>query len=120
MSPRRDTPPEWKALMDDQGISSLRDLALKAELSHVSVVRLVHGESIDPSDTTLMKVADALKVAPIRIYRMAGYSPAYAEPWSPPAEATRLTPKQRKAVEELIKSMVDPMQHEYPTSTKSS
>lgn len=102
---RRETPAEWQALMRARGISSLRMLAVKAGVSSPAATRLVHGDT-SSSDETIAAVAEALGVPLARIYELVGVSAAEAKPYSPPAEASRLTDRQRRAIDEIIRSIV--------------
>lgn len=107
-SPRRPIPAHWEELMQRRGIPSVRQLANRAGLSQPAVNRVVYGDGDRATDETLAKIAEALGIPMADVYWLAGQEAPYAKRWTPPAEANRLTPKQRTALEGLILSMVDP------------
>lgn len=105
---RRTTPPQWVKLMESKSIGSIRQLADKAGVSHPAVARLIHREGVT-KDENIVAVAETLGVTPARIYELAGMNaPSEAGPYVPPEEAARLTTRQREALTELIRAMVDP------------
>lgn len=59
-----------------------------------------------PSEETLQGLAEVLALPLRRLRRAAGMAEGEAQPWYPPAEANRLTQKQRAALEQLIKAIV--------------
>lgn len=101
----REIPTEWRVLMDRKGLSSVRQLAMRAGVSHVTVNRLVFGDPFFATEETIQSVADALGVPYSTVYQLAGRRVKDAEPWSPPAEAARLTLEQRKVLDQLIRTM---------------
>ena len=102
----RQIPQEWMVLMERKGVRSVRQLAMRAGVSHVTVNRLVFGDPFWAQEETLQAVADALGVPFDTVYQLAGRRVKGAEPWTPPAEAARLTLEQRKVLDQLIRTMV--------------
>lgn len=85
-----------------------------AELSGVStstITKMIGGER-RTSPTTVRKVAQALRVAPEKVSGWLQLATPVREAFEPPPEADLLTPRQRKAVTELIRSMVADDQEE--------
>ena len=101
---RRDTPEPWKTLMERRGIGSLRHLARLADLSPATLSRAVHGDSV-PNDETVRAVADALGIGLPDTYTLFGGESPDAAPYVPPAEANRLTARQRRAIDEMIRAI---------------
>ena len=102
----RQIPEAWFTLMQRKGLSSVRSLAMKAGLSHVTVNRMVFNDPFYATEESIQAVADALSVDYATIYGLVGRSVKHAEPWTPPAEAARLTIEQRKVLDQLIRTMV--------------
>lgn len=104
---RRTTPPQWVKLMESKNLGSIRQLADKSGVSHPAIARLIHREGVT-KDENIVAVAKTLGVTPARIYELAGMdAPPEAGPYVPPEEAARLTTRQREALTELIRAMVD-------------
>jgi hypothetical protein len=102
-----------KAGLVDRGRPSMRALARKAQdvtgTNHPSVEatrRLVLG-MVSSEPETVAAVAKALRVDVRTVTAWAGGTRTVAEPYRPPAEADLLTPKQRKAVDMIIRAMTD-------------
>lgn len=105
---RRTTPPQWVKLMESKNLGSIRQLADKSGVSHPAIARLIHREGVT-KDENIIAVAHALGVTPAKIYELAGIdAPTEAGPYEPPEEAARLTTRQREALTELIRAMVEP------------
>lgn len=103
----RQIPDAWRILMDRKAISSVRALAMKAGLSHVTVNRMVFGDPFIATEESIQAVADALGVDYSTVYGLVGRSVKHAEPWTPPASAARLTMAQREVLDQLINTMVN-------------
>lgn len=103
----REIPAEWRVLMDRKGLSSVRQLAMRAGVSHVTANRLVFGDPFFATEETIQAIADALTVPYDTIYQLAGRRVKGAEPWTPPASAARLTLAQREVLDQLINTMVN-------------
>jgi len=80
----RQIPEAWFTLMQRKGLSSVRALAMKAGLSHVTVNRMVFNDPFYATEESIQAVADALSVDYATIYRLVGRSVKHAEPWTPP------------------------------------
>lgn len=87
---------------------SLRDLAEKSEgaLSKDNVAIYRKGTHGVPSETTLASWSDILQT-PIEDLREAAGMPRGGEQFSLPPEAARLNQRQRRAITELIMSMIE-------------
>lgn len=102
--------------MDRKGIPSVNRLCQIAQLGPPTVLGIIHGTVKKPTDETLMKLARALEVDPKVIYGLVEWPVEHAEEYEPPAEAARLSPRQRDAVTELIKAMVEVPKEETPSN----
>ena len=93
--------------------SSARSLAKQAQqagftINHDTAARYLRGDHGRPDEETLRAFASVL---PVRLadLRTAAQLPAEeTEPYRPPAEASRLTRRQRRAVDEIIRAMLEP------------
>lgn len=98
-------------LLNSTGISA-RQAADKAEaegihLPYGSIAAYWSGKHPQhPSEKLLEGLAEVTGVSVRRLRRAAGAAPGEATPWTPPAEANRLTQRQREALEQLIKVIV--------------
>ena len=61
----------------------------------------------EPDEAKLAAFADVLNIPIEDLRRAAGVPVGDREPWSPPAEANRLSPRARRALDELIRAMVE-------------
>jgi len=102
---RRELPQEWRTLMDQKGLSSVRRLAEKTGLQHTTILQLIHGSVHQPKRVTMEKVAEALDVPLSTIERMSGYTADTTEPWQPPTHSGHLTLEERAALDQLIRIM---------------
>lgn len=95
------------------GARSARAIARAAQesghsLNHDTAARYLRGDHGTPDEATLLAFADVLKV-PLRELRAAAELPSESTaPYVPPAEASRLTRRQRRAVDEVIRAMLEP------------
>ncbi|WP_147107222.1 helix-turn-helix domain-containing protein [Nesterenkonia populi] len=101
---RRQTPPEWQALLDKVGIASLNRLAELANLSTTTVTRTVHRDH-QPGDDTVAALAAALRVPESDIYKLTHGRSLTVRTWEPPHEVSRLTKREQDALTEMIRSM---------------
>jgi transcriptional regulator with XRE-family HTH domain len=62
---------------------------------------------VNPSEETLEGLAAVTNVSLRRLRRAAGFAAGETEPYRPPAEANRLTQRQRAALDDLIKAIVN-------------
>lgn len=102
----RRVPEEWGALLEDAGFGSIRSLAIASGVSQPAVSRLIFGAG-RTSDDTIASVAAALGVPPTTIFQLSGTSVTALGPYEPPAVSQRLSATQRKALDALIRAMVD-------------
>lgn len=102
---------ELSDLLNGTGISARQAAIKAAELG----VYLPYGTAAGywsgrhpkrPSETTLEGLAEVTGISLRRLRRAAGAPAGESVPWSPPAEANRLTQTQRAALEQLIKAIV--------------
>ena len=77
-------------------------------LNHDTAARYLRGDHGKPDEATLVALADVLRIPLARLRDAAGLPSELTEPYVPPAEASRLTRRQRLAVDEVIRSMLDP------------
>jgi transcriptional regulator with XRE-family HTH domain len=77
-------------------------------LNHDTAARYLRGDHGRPDESTLVALADVLDVPLARLRAAAGLPSELTDPYVPPAEASRLTRRQRLAVDELIRAMLEP------------
>jgi hypothetical protein len=76
-------------------------------LNHDTAARYLRGDHGRPDEATLVAFADVLSVD-LAALRIAADLPAeLTTPYTPPAEASRLNRRQRLAVDEIIRAMLD-------------
>jgi transcriptional regulator with XRE-family HTH domain len=92
--------------MVDRGRPSMRELARRANLSVETVRRTVFGLA-KPEVETIDALAKALTVKPSTVSSWVDVVRLTDEPWAPPAEAALLSPKVRKALDQLIYAMTE-------------
>lgn len=103
---------ELSDLLNDSGISA-RQAADKADelgvdLPYGTIAAYWAGNHPqNPSEKTLEGLAEVTAVSLRRLRRAAGKAEGENKPWHPPADANRLTARQRKALDQLIKAIVD-------------
>lgn len=94
--------------------ASARAVARRAQelghsINHDTAARYLRGDHGVPDEATLVAFAEVFGV-PLRELRAAADLPAESTaPYVPPAEASRLTRRQRRALDEMIRSMVQPI-----------
>jgi transcriptional regulator with XRE-family HTH domain len=87
-------------------------------LNHDTAARYLRGDHGVPDEATLVALAEVLHV-PLRELRRAANLPAdITTPYVPPPEASRLTRRQRRAIDEIIRAMLEPTRTEAGTATK--
>lgn len=77
-------------------------------LNHDTAARYLRGRHGAPDEATLVAFSDVLGVPLVRLREAADLPTEVTEPYRPPAEASRLSRRQRKAVDEVIRAMLDP------------
>ena len=92
---------------------SARAIAREAQqlgytLNHDTAARYLRGDHGTPDEATLVAFSAVLKV-PMKDLRVAAQLPSEStEPYVPPSEASRLSRRQRRAVDEIIRAMLEP------------
>src|SRR5881392_2573428 len=92
---------------------SARAVARRAQelghtLNHDTAARYLRGDHGVPDEATLIAFAEVLRVS-LRELRVAADLPSETTaPYVPPPEASRLTRRQRRALDEIIRAMLEP------------
>lgn len=100
---------------------SARSLARKARelkftLNHDTAARYLRGDHGRPDEDTLMALSEVLDV-PLADLRTAAELPSeVTEPYRPPPESSRLNRRQRRAVDEIIRAMLETQQIARPVT----
>lgn len=102
---------ELSDLLNRTGISARqaaeRAKELGVELPYGTIAAYWAGKHPrNPSEKTLEGLSEVTAISVRRLRRAAGKAEGEATPWRPPAEANRLTQRQRSALDQLIKSIV--------------
>jgi transcriptional regulator with XRE-family HTH domain len=80
--------------------------ALDFSLNHDTAARYLRGDHGRPDEDTLVALSSVLNV-PLTQLRAAAELPSeVTEPYRPPVEASRLSRRQRRAVDEIIRAML--------------
>lgn len=77
-------------------------------LNHDTVARYLRGDHGVPDEATLRAFSDVLGIPLARLRAAADLPSEVTEPYRPPPEASRLSRRQRRAVDEIIRAMVEP------------
>jgi hypothetical protein len=93
---------------------SARSIARRANaagfsLNHDTAARYLRGDHGRPDEATLVAFATVLGIPIAALREAAGLPYEQTAPYTPPAEASRLTRRQRKAVDEIIRAMLEPV-----------
>lgn len=94
---------------NERGLSA-REIAnaAKPPISHTTVARFLAGtHGRRPSDDSLKSLASVLKISVMELRQLADLPAGENRPYVPPAEASQLNDRQREAVNELIRSIVE-------------
>lgn len=94
--------------MENAGLYSLNDLGRRSGIATTTVAALVYGRR-QSDERTIQQVADAMRLPVTTIREWAATTLGEAEPFKLPAEANRLNRRQRAAVIELVRSMIEPV-----------
>jgi transcriptional regulator with XRE-family HTH domain len=89
---------------------SYRGLARATGLGVETVRQAIIGKNRKPSPATVRKLAEVLRMTPAELDAFFGHGGSNLEPYEAPAASARLTPKQRKALDNLILAMVEPIE----------
>jgi hypothetical protein len=76
-------------------------------LNHDTAARYLRGDHGTPDEATLVAFADVLGISMTRLRAAAGLPSEATAPYTPPPEASRLTRRQRRAVDEIIRAMLE-------------
>jgi hypothetical protein len=92
---------------------SARALAKQAQqdgftLNHDTAARYLRGDHGRPDEETLRAFASVLPVGLAELRAAAQLPSQEVAPYVPPAEASRLSRRQRRAVDEIIRAMLEP------------
>ena len=91
---------------------SARSLARTAQaagftLNHDTAARYLRGDHGRPDEATLLALSKVLRVPLSRLRTAASLPAEETEPYRPPAESSRLNRRQRRAVDEVIRAMLE-------------
>jgi len=92
---------------------SARAIARQAQaaghrINHDTAARYLRGDHGQPDEVTLRAFASVLPVGLAELRAAARLPAEEVEPYQPPVEASRLTRRQRRAVDEIIRAMLEP------------
>ena len=98
--------------LNTDGLSA-RELSRRAQqaghtLNHDTAARYLRGDHGRPDESTLVALAAVLGTPLAGLRAAAGLPSELTSPYTPPPEASRLTRRQRLAVDEIIRAMLDP------------
>lgn len=85
---------------------SLTARELGFSLNHDTAARYLRGEHGKPDEATLQAFSAVLGTTLAKLRRAASLPADVTEPYRPPAEADRLNRRQRRAVDEVIRAML--------------
>ncbi len=89
-------------------------------LNHDTAARYLRGDHGKPDEATLQAFSDVLGI-PLGKLRAAASLPAeVTEPYRPPIEANRLNRRQRRAVDEVIRAMLETQPASLPATELDS
>jgi transcriptional regulator with XRE-family HTH domain len=77
-------------------------------LNHDTAARYLRGNHGTPDESTLQALSKVLKVPMTKLRTAAALPNEVTEPYRPPAESSRLNRRQRRAVDEVIRAMLQP------------
>lgn len=94
------------------GKLSARSLARTAQaagfsLNHDTAGRYLRGDHGRPDEATLLALAKVLRIPLSRLRAAASLPAGETEPYRPPAESSRLSRRQRRAIDEIIRAMLE-------------
>ncbi|MFL6164006.1 MAG: hypothetical protein ACJ74U_17530 [Jatrophihabitantaceae bacterium] len=100
------------------GKLSARSLARAAQaagfsLNHDTAARYLRGDHGRPDEATLLALSKVLRISLTRLRAAASLPADVTEPYRPPVESSRLNRRQRRAIDEIIRAML-----ESPATTK--
>ena len=77
-------------------------------LNHDTAARYLRGNHGKPDESTLLALSKVLKVPMTKLRAAAALPNEVTEPYRPPAKSSRLSRRQRRAVDEVIRAMLAP------------
>jgi transcriptional regulator with XRE-family HTH domain len=77
-------------------------------LNHDTAARYLRGSHGSPDESTLQALSKVLKIPMTKLRAAAALPDEVTEPYRPPAESSRLSRRQRRAVDEVIRAMLQP------------
>jgi transcriptional regulator with XRE-family HTH domain len=91
---------------------SARSVARNAQaagftLNHDTAARYLRGDHGRPDEATLLALSKVLRIPLSRLRAAASLPAEETEPYRPPVEASRLNRRQRRAVDEIIRAMLE-------------
>jgi len=94
------------------GKLSARKLARAAQaagfsLNHDTAARYLRGDHGRPDEATLLALSKVLRIPLSRLRTAASLPSGETEPYRPPAESSRLNRRQRRAIDEIIRAMLE-------------
>lgn len=99
-------PEPWRSALATKGIHSMRGLAAKAGISPQTAKRLIDGTG-NPAVTTVEAIADYVFNGDRGlVWNLIGEERDH-EPYEPPPEVALLSPRQRRALDEIIRAMAE-------------
>ncbi|MDQ0241247.1 transcriptional regulator with XRE-family HTH domain [Arthrobacter bambusae] len=98
-------PAPWMRLMDKVGIASIRQLANAAGFQSNTTVNNIVMKGTQASEENMQKIASALKVPVEELYGIT--SGVASRPLTLPLGTEKLSPRQKEAVAEIIRLMVE-------------
>jgi hypothetical protein len=75
-------------------------------LNHDTAARYLRGDHGKPDEPTLMAFASVLSISLQQLRKAASLPSEEVQPYTPPPESSRLTRRQRRAVDEVIRAML--------------
>lgn len=94
---------------------SARRLADAVGVSTTTVMDMMHGAA-DTTAEVADRAAAALRVDPRDVRQALGKARGAREPWQPPAEVNLLSPRQQRALSELILAIAEEREHRGDTT----
>ena len=94
------------------GRLSARSLARSAQsagftLNHDTAARYLRGDHGRPDEATLLALSKVLRIPLSKLRAAASLPVGETEPYHPPAESSRLSRRQRRAIDEIIRAMLE-------------
>src|SRR5690348_2499981 len=76
-------------------------------LNHDTAARYLRGDHGRPDEVTLLALSKVLRIPLGRLRAAAALPAGETEPYRPPAESSRLSRRQRRAIDEIIRAMLE-------------